>query len=211
MKIIEKDVLIEGRKVKAKITLKEIGDRELIKRLYFDWKQLNDRLKKISTRGINLPEAISENAFTLFYPECVRVVNLKGMKCSFDCINLKTGSRIQIKASSVISDLTSFGPRSEWDELFFLDFSSGDGSFKIYKIEQDFNKWKIYSIELSNIGLKNGQNKLVDSDIFPILDRIHNGENMSQIAREYNVNPSLIHSIKVGKLYSRITGIQYKK
>lgn len=60
------------------------------------------------------------------------------MKCSFDCINVKTGSRIQIKASSVISDLTSFGPKSEWDELFFLDFSKGDGSFKVYKIEPDW-------------------------------------------------------------------------
>jgi len=138
MRIAEKDILIEGKKVKAKITIKEIGDRELIKKLYFDWKQLNDRLKKISTRGINLPEAISENAFALFSPYCVRIVSLKGMKCSFDCINLKTGSRIQIKASSVISDLTSFGPRSEWDELFFLDFSSGNGSFKVYKIEQDW-------------------------------------------------------------------------
>ena len=138
MKIGEQDILIKGKKVKAKVTIKETGDRELLKSLYSDWKKLNDRLKKISTRGINLPEAISENAFAFFFPDCKRVVKLKGMKCSFDCINIKTGSRIQIKASSVASDLTSFGPRSEWDELFFLDFSNGDGSFKIYKIEPDW-------------------------------------------------------------------------
>ncbi|HLC63112.1 MAG TPA: Bsp6I family type II restriction endonuclease [Candidatus Nanoarchaeia archaeon] len=138
MKIEWKEVNIKGRKIKALLTIKESADRELLKGLYFDWKNVNDRLKNISTRGINLPEAISENAFALFFPACIRVVKLKGMKCSFDCINIKTGSRIQIKASSVASDLTSFGPRSEWDELFFLDFSEGDGSFKVYEIKPDW-------------------------------------------------------------------------
>ncbi len=138
MKIEWKEINLKGRKVKALLTIKEKSDRELLKNLYSDWKKLNDRLKAISTRGINLPETISENAFALFFPDCFRVVSLKGMKCSFDCINCKTGSRIQIKASSVASDLTSFGPRSEWDELFFLDFSKGDGSFKVYKIEPDW-------------------------------------------------------------------------
>ena len=138
MKIEWKEIEIKEKKVIALLTIKEKLDRKLLRDLYFDWKKLNDRLKAISTRGINLPETISENAFALFFPDCMRVVKLKGMKCSFDCINVKTGSRIQIKASSVVSDLTSFGPRSEWDELFFLDFSKGDGSFKVYKIKQDW-------------------------------------------------------------------------
>jgi len=138
MKLEWKEVEVGGKKTKALITIKEKNDREMLRELYFDWKNLNDRLKEKGTRGINLPETISENAFTLFFTDCFRVVSLKGMKCSFDCINIKTGSRIQIKASSVSSDLTSFGPRSEWDELFFLDFSKGDGSFKAYKIEPDW-------------------------------------------------------------------------
>lgn len=53
-------------------------------------------------------------------------------------MKIETGPRIQVKASSVASDLTTFGPRSEWDELFFLDFSASDGSFKVYKIEPDW-------------------------------------------------------------------------
>ena len=60
------------------------------------------------------------------------------MKCSFDAVNTKTGKRIQIKASSVGSDLTSFGPKSEWDELFFLDFSQGNGVFKVYEIKPEW-------------------------------------------------------------------------
>jgi len=138
MRIGKQDILIKGKKIEAEITIKEKGDRELLKRLYSDWNKLNKELKAISTRGINLPETISENAFALFFPDCMRVVGLKGMKCSFDCINIKTGSRIQIKATSITSDLTTFGPRSEWDELFFLDFSASDGSFKAYKIEPDW-------------------------------------------------------------------------
>jgi len=133
--IIEwKDFNVNGKTITARVSIDEKGDRKLIKKLYHDWKKLNDRLKAIGTRGINLPETISENAFCLFFPDCVRTVGLKKGKCSFDCINTKKGSRIQINASSVESDLTSFGPRSEWDELFFLDFSKGDGSFKVFKI-----------------------------------------------------------------------------
>ena len=137
MRIEWQDFKINGKTITARVSINEEGDRELIKNLYQDWKKLNDRLKLIGTRGINLPETISENAFCLFFPDCVRTVGLKKGKCSFDCINIKTGSRIQIKASSVESDLTSFGPRSEWDELYFLDFSKGDGSFKAYLISPD--------------------------------------------------------------------------
>lgn len=129
---------INGREVEALVTLFGSWDRWKLKRLFFRWKKLNDDIKKISTRGINLPEAISENAFCLFFPECVRVVKLRRGKCSYDVLNRRTGSRIQIKASSIDDDLTSFGPRSEWDELFFLDFSRGDGSFKVFKIEKDW-------------------------------------------------------------------------
>jgi len=168
MRIEWKELAINGKKVVAKISIKEKGDRELIKKLYRDWKNLNDKLKKIGTRGINLPETISENAFCLFFPDCVRVVKLKKGKCSFDCINIKTGSRIQIKASSVASDLTSFGPRSEWDELFFLDFSKGNGSFKAYKIEP---QW-IYSHQVNKNQTFKQQQEQARRPRFSIIENI---------------------------------------
>jgi len=138
MEIVWKEILVNGKKVKARITTYKLGDRRRLRALYKLWKKLNDKIKLISTRGVNLPEAISENAFCIFFPSCVRVVKLAQGKCSFDCVNIATGKRIQIKASSISSDLTSFGPKSEWDELYFLDFSKGDGSFKAYKIEKDW-------------------------------------------------------------------------
>lgn len=138
MKIAWQEFNIKGKSVTLKATLYEKSDRDYIKHLYFDWLKINTMIKAISTRGINLPEVISENAFCLFFDNsCVRVVKLKGKKCSYDVLNIKNGTRIQIKASSIDEDLTSFGPRSEWDELYFLDFSHGDGTFDVYKIEPD--------------------------------------------------------------------------
>lgn len=132
-----KEIKVNGDVVKALITEPEKGDREYLRELYFRWKELNDDIKKDSTRGINLPEFISETAFCLFFPS-VRVVKLKNGKCSYDCIDKEMGRRQQIKATSTNNDLTSFGPKSEWDELYFLDFSKGDGSFAVYKIEADW-------------------------------------------------------------------------
>jgi hypothetical protein len=129
---------LKNKEIEALVTILSPKDRRKLKKLYKIWKKLNDKLKTISTRGINFPEAISENAFCIFFPNYVRVVKLKKGKCSYDCINTKTGERVQIKASSITSDLTSFGPKSEWDSLFFLNFSKGDGSFRVYKIEKDW-------------------------------------------------------------------------
>lgn len=177
MRIDWKDINVNGETIKAKITIKEKGDKELLKKFYFEWKNLNDNLKRISTRGINLPEAISENSFCLFFEDCVRVVKLGKGKCSFDCINTKTGSRIQIKASSITSDLTSFGPRSEWDELFFLDFSVGDGSFKVYKIEPNW----IYSHMVNRDQTFAQQQKQDRRPRFSIIEGIINPKHLKPI------------------------------
>jgi hypothetical protein len=54
---------------------------------------------------------------------------------SFDCYDLDAQKMVQVKSASVDPDLTSFGPRSEFQKLYFLDFSSKDkvnGEFVIY-------------------------------------------------------------------------------
>ena len=54
---------------------------------------------------------------------------------SFDCYDLDDQKTVQVKSASVDPDLTSFGPRSEFQKLYFLDFSSKgnpDGKFVIY-------------------------------------------------------------------------------
>lgn len=140
-----KEFNINGKKVMARVTIKEAGDQKTLKFLFNLWLKLNKAIKVISTRGINFPEAISENAFCLFFKDYERVVELAKGKCSYDCINIKTGARTQIKASSTPSDLSTFGPRSEFDKLFFLDFSKLDGSFAVYDIKLDW----IYSMQVN--------------------------------------------------------------
>ena len=56
---------------------------------------------------------------------------------SFDCYDPIDQKTIQVKSASVNPDLTSFGPRSKFQKLYFLDFSSKgkvDGKFVIYDI-----------------------------------------------------------------------------
>ena len=134
MKIEWKEYNINGETINALISTHEKGDRVLLKRLYLEWKKVSDGIKAISTRGLNIPEAITENAFCIFFKDCVRIVTQKGEKCAFDCLNIKTGEKIQIKAASIYPDATSFSPSSDYDKVYFLDFSKGNGSFKIYDI-----------------------------------------------------------------------------
>jgi hypothetical protein len=137
MKVGKVEYEINGTKIKTIATIPDKDDQKTLKEIYFKWKELNDMLKKISTRGINIPDTLTENAFCLFFPDHVRVAKLENQKCSFDCLNIKTGEKVQVKASSIAYDLSSFGPRSEYDRLYFLDFSAGDGTFKVYDIPID--------------------------------------------------------------------------
>jgi len=177
MKIEWKSVYVKGKMINAKVTTYEKGDGYKIKHLYNLWNTLNKAIKTISTRGINLPEAISENAFCLFFPDCIRIVKLKKGKCSYDVLNTKTGSRIQIKAASISPDLSSFGPRSEWDELFFLDFSAGNGSFKAYNINPDW----IYKHKVNKNQTFGDQQRQGKRPRFSITDNIIKLKNLKPI------------------------------
>jgi len=137
MKEEVREIKINGKTFKALLMIIEKKDRAFLKGLFEDWKKANEGVKRMSTRGINLPEALSEGAFCLFFPSA-RVIKVYGKTSgSFDTIDLKTGRRQQIKASSIPEDLTSFGPKSVWDDLYFLDFSRMDGSFDVYKIPNE--------------------------------------------------------------------------
>ena len=67
---------INGSEIEAKVTIKEEGDQKKLRNIFNLWLMLNKAIKSISTRGVNLPEAISENAFCLFF-DAVRIVKLK--------------------------------------------------------------------------------------------------------------------------------------
>ena len=123
----------------------ENSDRKILFKIYTDWLKLSDQLSAIEARRVNIPEGLTESAFCLEM-DAVRITGkLKGIKglssktvkTSFDAYSHITKKRIQIKAASVPSAPSSFGPSSEWDILYYLDFyrkGLWDGKFDIYEI-----------------------------------------------------------------------------
>ena len=117
------------------------NDRKEWKMLFDNWNILNKGMKDYKARGINMPEGISEVAFCLYTgsKRFVSVINGK-TSASFDTYNIKTQRAEQVKACSVDSDLTSFGPKSKWDDLYFIDFYNDgeiNGTFDLYLIPND--------------------------------------------------------------------------
>lgn len=143
-----RELILEGNKYNAEVEIIEKSDKTNLVEMYSLWNELSSKLSDYGCRRLNFPE-ISELIFCLIY-NCWRVNNVSGIgkHSSFDCYNPKTHSRIQIKATSVKDDLTSFGPKSVWDELFFMDFFSNekyDGSFDVYLIPNE----EIYNFKMN--------------------------------------------------------------
>ncbi len=116
------------------------SDRKFLYKIYRLWRLLSSLLQKINSRAINLPEGLSEGAFCLEMGVARITENIPGANTSFDCFDLKTNERIQVKACSVLPDLTSFGPKSVWDKIYFVDFyreGKWDGTFDIYLIDNE--------------------------------------------------------------------------
>ena len=123
------------------------SDRKTWRTLFKSWAITNKLLKFFWARGANLPEWISETAFCMA-TWAVRFKEVKSwwkkVHASFDTYNLKTWKTQQIKASSIVEDLSSFWPRSERDELYFMDFYNDwklDWVFDIYFIDSDYIYW----------------------------------------------------------------------
>jgi hypothetical protein len=92
------------------------------KEIFDLWRGLKMGMREYKSREPNFPEGLSEVAFCL-WSHSSRFVSAKNLSNkSFDTFNTQTGRAEQIKACSVEDDLTSFGPKSRWDDLYFLDF-----------------------------------------------------------------------------------------
>ena len=138
---------IKGKKYDAVLLKAEKKDGPELKRLYNAWLELKNGLTNFESRAPNLPEGISEGAFSLEF-SCPRVLNVTGTSGSYDCYNPKTHERIHIKSTTIIYDLTSLGPNLVLDVLYLLDFyrdGKVDGKYDVYKIPNDL----IYNNQIS--------------------------------------------------------------
>ncbi len=111
-----------------------------IKEAFESWITLKKSANRLHGRAPNIPEFITETCLCLAL-NLVRFYKSKKLKsASFDCFDLVHDRAIQAKACSVEDDLTSFGPKTKWDVLYFLDFYNNgnlDGTFHVYEVPND--------------------------------------------------------------------------
>jgi hypothetical protein len=139
MDLIMKNLTIQSQPAVVEYLQFDDNDRRHWKIVFDHWKNLKVALREYQAREPNLPEGLSEVAFCL-WSGSVRKVKCSGGRGSFDTLNLRSKRVEQVKACSVERDLTSFGPDSIWDDLYFLDFWNDgrvDGTFDVYQIPND--------------------------------------------------------------------------
>lgn len=162
------------------------NDGKKWKRLFDMWKKLKFGMRDYKSREPNFPEGLSEVAFCLFSGS-KRFIALQGKApASFDTFNTKTGRAEQIKACSVKSDLTSFGPDSKWDDLYFLDFYNQgklDGTFNVYKIPSA----SIYNMKVNKDQTMKEQQQENRRPRFSITDNLIQKRNLKPIAKNVKV------------------------
>lgn len=133
-------ILPEGR-FYALVDKFDSSDCNSFKQIYDSWRILCNQLESIGARKVNLPDGLSECGFCYFFNFWRTNDGVPGAThSSFDAYDPVTHNRIQIKGCSVEKDLTSFGPDSVWDILYFVDFykeGEWDYTFDVYIIPND--------------------------------------------------------------------------
>lgn len=98
---------------------------------YFRWKDLNTYIKSTSSRGINMPDAISEPMGCY----CLGYLWNRGAEVG-DATDPVTNAKIEFKATSKFEgDLSSFGPNTVFDNLVFLRFNLATNQLYIYDLQ----------------------------------------------------------------------------
>lgn len=96
---------------------------------YFLWKELNALVKNSHTRGVNLPEAVSEPLV------CKANDYLLNKGSGGDAYDEKNKLIIEIKATSNFNkDTTSFSPNEKFDELHFARLNQREDKFYLYNL-----------------------------------------------------------------------------
>jgi hypothetical protein len=186
MKKIKRGISLPEGRFETELLEFEKKDKETLAEIYKDWLSLSDDLQKIGARRINLPEGLSESATCLALGIHRFTKSIAKANTSFDAFDINKNERIQIKACSVLPDLTSFGPKSVWDKLYFVDFyrnGKWDGTFDIYHIENKL----IYNHKVNKKQTLQDQQKEGRRPRFSIY---------KEIIQEKNIKP-----IKTGKLF----------
>lgn len=151
--------------------------------LYFVWKNLNSEIKQYYTRGVNLPESITE-------PICCYVNGflLSLGKGSEDAVIPVTNELVQIKATSNFdSDLTSFGPKSSFNHLHFVRLNQEEDKMYLYNIPTS----KLKTLFVNSYETFEEQQRQGRRPRFSIIDTYIN---------KYEIKPYAIVNLKNGNI-----------
>lgn len=137
MKIQTITANVYGKKSIFDVIQYDYNDIPNVKKAFDAWANLKDMSKILYGRSPNIPECVSETCLCLVTNTVRFMKSVRLKNASFDCFDIVNEKTIQGKACSVKDDLTSFGPKSKWDILYFLDFYNDgevDGTFNVYEI-----------------------------------------------------------------------------
>ena len=127
---------------KIKVERVKIDNARIINacRAYSKWKELNSIVQQESTRGINMPDVISE----IMGCWCYDYLWNRGDEAG-DAYDPITGKKIEFKATSNFEgDLSSFGPKTAFDNLMFLRFNISEDKLYIYNLHINSNELEQY-------------------------------------------------------------------
>lgn len=107
---------------------------------YFRWKDLNNYIRDNSHRGLNMPDAISEPLGCW----CLGLEWNRGSEAG-DAWNPRTHQKVEFKATSRFEgDLSSFGPKCQFDDLVFLRFDTDRNLLYVYDLKIDSDELDKY-------------------------------------------------------------------
>ena len=121
-------------------------DKNTLTKFYHSWKSMNEVNLTFDIRRINLPEILSEGLASMIF-SWVRTNGTTisgGSSSSCDLIDLDRGKLIQLKGASTVSGRkpgpTSFGPRTEFDELIFMHLNCDTDTAYFYQLDAETYK-----------------------------------------------------------------------
>lgn len=153
---------------------------------YFKWKDLNTYVKSLVSRGINMPDAISE-------PMGCYCLNLLWNKSTGGDAKSADGRKIEFKATSNYEyDLSSFGPRCEFDDLVFLRFDLDLNILYVY--DTGVNSEELKKLPVSRTATVEDYQKVGKRPHIRIIEAIINAKNLE---------PTVVFDIRRGKIIDK--------
>lgn len=150
---------------------------------FFKWKDLNTYIKSQTSRGINMPDAISE-------PIGCYCLDLYWNKSDGGDARDEEGHKIEMKATSNYDyDLSSFGPKCDFDDLVFLRFNLDENKCYVYDTGINSDDLKLLKTTKTNtVGEYQEQGKRPHIRI------------IEQVIESNNMEPDVVFNIRRGTI-----------